>query len=151
MFGFTVKLTKQRLFIAVAVAVIPLILFSAVAVNKYRDKTSRDLTADTTEKRVAFLKSYGFDAEESSEPKKVITVPAEFDNVYTAYNNIQKSMGFDLEEYKGEKVKLFTLKINNYPKDSENVYATILVKDKKIIGGDIHSTELNGFMHGFKM
>lgn len=151
MFGFTIKLTKKRVFLIVSAVIIPLLIFSAVYINKSADKSEDRLLADSTEKRVAFLKSYGFDAEEKSETEKTITVPAEFDNVYTAYNNIQKSMGFDLEEYKGEKVKLFTLKINNYPKDSENVYATILVKDKKIIGGDIHSTELNGFMHGFKM
>ena len=149
MYGFTLKLTKQRIFIALSAVLIPIIVFSAVYLNKTANKKEETLIADTTQKRVAFLKSHGFDSTEKSETEKTITIPSEFDNVYTAYNNIQKAMGFDLEEFKGQKVKLYTLKINNYPKDSENVYATILIKDKKIIGGDIHSTELNGFMHGF--
>ncbi|MBQ7129139.1 MAG: DUF4830 domain-containing protein [Clostridia bacterium] len=151
MFGFTVKLTKTRLSVILAVILIPLLIFSSIYIHRLTHKENTSLEAQTTAKRVEFLKNYGFEADKNSETKKRITIPSEFDNVYTSYNSIQKSMGFDLEDFKGEKVDLYSLKITNYPKDSKNVYATILVKNGKIIGGDIHSTELNGFMHGFKM
>ncbi len=151
MFGFTVKLTKTRLSVILAVILIPLLIFSSIYIHRLTHKENTSLEAQTTAKRVEFLKNYGFEADKNSETKKRITIPSEFDNVYTSYNSIQKSMGFDLEDFKGEKVDLYSLKITNYPKDSKNVYATILIKKGKIIGGDIHSTELNGFMHGFKM
>ena len=102
-------------------------------------------------KRVAFLNSYNWQVDADSEQNKKITIPTEFDNVYTAYNNIQKAQGFDLYDYKGKVVTLYTLKINNYPNDSKHVFASILVYKNKIIGGDIHSTELSGFMHGFSL
>ncbi len=151
MFGFTIRLTKTRLSVILAVVLIPFLIFSSVYIYKISNEKDTSLNAKTTAQRVSFLKKHGFVAEENSETKKIVTIPAEFDNVYLSYNAIQKAMGFDLADFKGEKVDLYSLKITNYPKDSKNVYATILVKEGKIIGGDIHSTELNGFMHGFKM
>ncbi len=151
MFGFIIRLTKTRLSVILAVILIPFLIFSSVYTYKISNKEDKSLEAKTLEQRVNFLKKHGFEAEKTSETKKQVVIPAEFDNVYLSYNSIQKAMGFDLEDFKGEKVNLYSLKITNYPKDSKNVYATLLVKKGKIIGGDIHSTELNGFMHGFKM
>lgn len=151
MFGFIIRLTKTRLSVILAVILIPFLIFSSVYTYKISNKEDKSLEAKTLEQRVNFLKKHGFEAEKTSETKKQVVIPAEFDNVYLSYNSIQKAMGFDLEDFKGEKVNLYSLKITNYPKDSKSVYATLLVKKGKIIGGDIHSTELNGFMHGFKM
>ena len=97
------------------------------------------------------LKQFDWQVDKAYETVKDTVIPSEFDDVYKAYNNIQLSQGFDLQEHKGERVKLYNLKINNYPQNSEYVFATLLVKNGEIIGGDIHSTELNGFMHGFKI
>ena len=139
MIGFTAKITKTKIFIGIAILLIPLLTFSAIYINRINKP------------EIVILKQYGWEANKDNEDEKDTVIPAKFDNVYDAYNSIQLSQGFDLSAYKGEKVKLYSIKINNYPKNSEYVYATILVKGDTIIGGDIHSTELNGFMHGFKL
>lgn len=148
MFGFTAKITKTRICIALLCIIL---IFVGVFVCALEDKNSPSLDGSTTQKRVAFLQNYNWQVDAGSEQAKTITIPYEFDNVYTAYNNIQKAQGFDLCDYKGKQVSLYTLKINNYPNDSRYVFASILVCENKIIGGDVHSTELSGFMHGFAL
>lgn len=149
MFGFTAKITKSR--ICIAVLCIFLVFVGIFAVVRDNKDSKISLDGSTTQKRVAFLQNYNWQVDADSEQNKKITIPTEFDNVYTAYNNIQKAQGFDLYDYKGKVVTLYTLKINNYPNDSKHVFASILAYKNQIIGGDIHSTELSGFMHGFSL
>lgn len=152
MISFTAKITKARFFTAIAIILIPLLVFSAVYIS--RAEKNNEITTfagKTTSERVAFLKQFGWEVDTSDETVKDTVIPSVFDNVYEAYNSIQLSQGFDLSEYKGKAVKLYNIKVNNYPKNSEYVYATLIVLDGVIIGGDIHSTELNGFMHGFEL
>ena len=88
--------------------------------------------------------------EEPLEVKEII-IPAEFDDVYEKYNDIQKEQGFDLTAYCSKRVKKWTYKVTNYPnyEGSDCIRATLLVFDGKVIGGDVCSVELDGFMHGF--
>ncbi len=148
--GFILKLTKEKVLVAVCICLVPLLIFSATYLKK-NNKAPEILQAKTKTQRIAFLNQFGWQVDKTSETVKDTVIPSEFDNVYKAYNNIQLSQGFDLQKYCGERVKLYNLKINNYPQNSEYVFATLLVREGKIIGGDIHSTELNGFMHGFKI
>ena len=148
--GFILKLTKTKVLVVICIVLIPLLIFSATYLNK-NNKLPVCVEAKTNEQRIAFLKQFDWQVDKAYETVKDTVIPSEFDDVYKAYNNIQLSQGFDLQEHKGERVKLYNLKINNYPQNSEYVFATLLVKNGEIIGGDIHSTELNGFMHGFKI
>ena len=110
-----------------------------------------NIAEDTQTERSNFLKSFGWEFAEKYTQKDVI-IPSEFNDVYSNYNEIQKKQGFDLSDYKGKTVKLYTYSITNY-KNQENsgcIFANILVFDNKIIGGDICSTALDGFMHGFE-
>ena len=70
----------------------------------------------------------------------------------TKYNEIQKAQNLDLTPYAGKRAKRWTYNIKNYPGyegDSGTVQANILVYEGAVIGGDICSTELDGFMQGF--
>ena len=81
-----------------------------------------------------------------------LIIPPEFDEVYEKYNAIQKEQGFDLTKYQGKRVKRWTYAIKNYPgyaADSGCIHANLLVYEGQVIGGDVCSVELNGFMHGF--
>ena len=99
-----------------------------------------------------FLGDYGWVA--SSEPDfKEIVIPAEFSEVYEQYNQLQKEQGYDLSKYRTETVKQYTFKILNYCTENgtalSNVEAHILVRGGEIIGGDLCSTDMSGFMTGF--
>lgn len=71
----------------------------------------------------------------------------EFDEVFTQYNDLQKTAGMDLEPYHGKRVKCWTYTVLNYPGE-EGVLAHLYIYKDKIVGGDVSSTALDGFMHG---
>ena len=101
--------------------------------------------------RAQFLSSFGWEFD-SSYTKKEVTIPKEFNDVYSEYNKIQKAQGCDLEKYCGKTVELYTYRITNYPqKENDYIYANILVYNGNVIGGDVCSTAKDGFMHGFKI
>ena len=76
--------------------------------------------------------------------KKDFTIPNEFDMVYNNYNSIQKEAGYDLSPYRGKVCTMYTYEIYNHPFGKCN--ANIIVYKGEIIGGDISSVNLDGFM-----
>ncbi len=102
--------------------------------------------------RLDFIESFGWVVEEEPIEIRQVAIPEEFDDVYENYNAIQIKQGYDLSEYAGRYAKRWTYCIKNYPEkeDSEYIRINILVCDGVIIGGDVCSVELDGFMHGFK-
>ena len=65
------------------------------------------------------------------------------------YNTMQQAQGFDLLPYAGEKCTQYRYRITNYPNTPDGVFATLLVFEGNIIGGDVASGAEDGFMHGF--
>lgn len=104
-----------------------------------------------SEQILSFISSFGWEVSEEPDEVREVIIPAEFDDVYENYNAIQKAQGYDLKEYAGERVKRWTYSVKNYPDyvDSECIKINVLVFDGEVIGGDVCSVELNGFMHGF--
>ena len=78
-----------------------------------------------------------------------VVIPAKFNDVYAAYNTMQQAQGFDLLPYAGEKCTQYRYRITNYPNTPDGVFATLLVFEGNIIGGDVASGAEDGFMHGF--
>lgn len=78
-----------------------------------------------------------------------VVIPAVFSDVYTAYNAMQNAQGFDLKPYAGEVCTQYRYIVTNYPGADTAVYATLLVREGNVVGGDVSSDAENGFMHGF--
>ena len=76
-------------------------------------------------------------------------IPQQFNQVYERYNELQKTQGMDLTKYAGKTVKKVVYQITNYQRQDTIVHATLLIYHDKVIGGDISSAELDGFMYGF--
>ena len=87
--------------------------------------------------------------EEEPADFREVVIPAEFNDVYTAYNAMQNAQGFDLKPYAGEKCMQYRYIVTNYPDCPDTVFATLLVFEDRIIGGDVSSEAADGFMHGF--
>lgn len=110
-------------------------------------------TAETADDRLKFISDHGWIVDEEPVEVRQIAIPQEFDDVYSNYNEIQLSQGYDLTKYAGRSAKRWTYIIRNYPDVSENedyVRINLIVCDGKIIGGDVCSIKLDGFMHGFE-
>lgn len=107
------------------------------------------LEEDSDLARADFLAGYGWEITTVPEEICQITIPGEFDAVYEQYNQLQKAQGFDLSLFRGETVTRYTYRVNNHPHTEQVVVANLLVKDRAVIGGDICSTALDGFMETF--
>lgn len=108
--------------------------------------------ASNKEERLHFISRFGWVVNEEPAEVREIVIPDEFDAVYENYNKIQKEQGLDLEPFKGKRVKRWTYIITNYPgysEDDDCVRINLLVFDGRVVGGDVCSVELDGFMHTF--
>lgn len=106
---------------------------------------------NTNEERVTYLGQYGWVVEEEPVLVEEILIPTEMDDSYAPYLALQEEQGFDLATYAGERVKRYTYEVTNYTTGEQGVQAGLLVHGSQVVGGEIYSTEQNGFLHGLMM
>lgn len=109
--------------------------------------------AGNNKERLSFISQFGWEVESEPDEVSEIIIPQEFDDVYNNYNEIQLQQKCDLRDYCGKRVKRWTYIIKNYPGYTETdtcVRINLLIYDGMVIGGDVSSTELSGFMHTFQ-
>ena len=110
----------------------------------------KSVSAVKSEKaRVAYLENNGWKAESPALKEETILIPKDFSPVFEEYNLLQKQQGFDLSRYSGREVTLYTYKVLD-SKLGDNVLASLYVCNGCVIGGDVHSTALDGFMVALK-
>lgn len=153
MFVFSLKATNLKRIILFTVAAI-LIMLGAYFMLSTSDESESALKnapfskAETADERIAYINSFGYEV--TPDPLKVeeVIIPEEFDETYESYNEIQKSQNFDLEKFKGCRVKKWTYEVTNYT-DGENsgvIEINLLIYNSNIIGADIQSLEQDGFL-----
>ena len=98
----------------------------------------------------AFLSQFGWQVKAEPIEVKEVVIPSEFDRIFTNYNEIQKQQGLDLTRYKRKTATRYTMEITNYGDYEGKVYANVIVYHNRVIGGDICSADVSGFMHGFE-
>ncbi len=148
MFVCTLKWNKKTaLAIVLIIALILCVLIIAIGAA---GRGGGGCRAQTNEERVEYLESQGWEVNDEPVETKEIVIPKEFSSVYESYNELQKAQGFDLSKYCGQKAELYTYEVENYSGYQGHVVAELYVIDGRIVGGDVHSLELDGFMHGLK-
>ncbi len=108
--------------------------------------------AGTKEERLGFISQFGWEVSEEPAEVREIVIPDVFDEVYENYNELQKKQELDLSLYCGKRVKRWTYTVINYPgypEGDDSVRINLLVFDGRVVGGDVSSVELDGFMHTF--
>ncbi len=98
----------------------------------------------------AFLSQFGWEVDATPLEVREVVIPAEFDRVFQNYNEIQKRQGLDMTKYRKRTVTRYTFSVKNYPEYEGKVWANVLVYKGKVIGGDICSADVSGFVHGFE-
>ena len=99
---------------------------------------------------VNFLSQFGWTVDGGKPESAKVTIPSEFDKVFAAYNEIQKAQGLDLSKYKKKDLTRYTFEVTNYKGYEGKVLANVLVYRGKVVGGDICSADVSGFVHGFE-
>ncbi len=110
-------------------------------------RTGQNISESTV---VSFISQNGWLADTQSVDIKEKLIPAEFDDTYLDYNQLQKQQGFNLEDYRGTVVLQYSFPLLNYPgfEYEEGIFINILTYNDIIIAADICSTSINGFITG---
>ena len=104
----------------------------------------------SNEDRINFIKQFGWEVDPDAIKEQEVLIPKEFDKIFAAYNEIQRGQGLDLSTFKKKNVMRYTYTVTNYPDYEGEVYINILVYRNTVIGGDVCSADINGFVHGFE-
>ena len=100
---FSTKVTKAKfLTLALICCCIALLIIVSIPSGDTRTEAkTNNNTAKTNDDRVAFLKEYGWEIK--NDPLEVfdVVIPTTFYSTYQSYNDLQKTQGFDLEQFKG--------------------------------------------------
>ena len=157
MFIYSFRASTLRFFallLLAAGALTALIVFVPAYEPQEYDSTAASISyegIETNEDRIAFLSQFGYKV--SGEPIESVelTLPDDFDRVFSGYNELQKAQGLDLTKYKGKTVTRYTYEVTDYPgHEGEKIYANLIVRKNRIIAGDVCSAEPSGFIHGFE-
>lgn len=133
MLCLSVNVRKLKVFIAVILA----IMFCAGIFIMIKNKPDNSIILPTEASRIGFLNINGCNVYEEPVECSAVTIPAEFNEVYNAYNEIQLQQGFDLSDYKGEKADIYTYKMQ----DNSGLLAVLIICNDKLIGCEKHSQE----------
>ena len=160
MFVYSVRASTIKLVGVICVALtvlITLIAFVPTYANPNQPVTDADANVQYSYDKIKtpgdaanFLGQFGWEVEGNPVEEKTVTIPAEFDKIFATYNELQKSQGLDLSKYRGKDVTRYTFVIKNYEGYEGTVWANVLVYRKRVIGGDICSADVSGFVHGFE-
>ena len=146
-----IRSTQIRRRGAIRLLALALLAIAAVLVcGRWTQKNQAKLL--TNEDRLAYLAQMGWTAEEIPVAEQVVQLPKEFPPVLEQYNTLQIQQGFDLKAYRGKEVTMYTYRLLEYPSPPEqgDVYACLYVYRGTVIGGDVHTASMMGFMHGLK-
>ena len=148
MMVMTAKVNFKKL--ALILAAVAGVILAIVLLFGGGDATPTAGTVSNNDSRVKFITDHGWDVSASPVESSQVRIPEEQSDVYSRYNALQKSQGYDLSQYAGKVAMRYVYKINNFPGATDPVYATVLVYKNQIIGGDITNTATKGVVQGFK-
>lgn len=146
MFVFSVKTSRRQMMsLLLCVVVLVLILIAAFAWPA-AGQTAAPVAADNTA-RIAYLQSLGYEVDLAFCEVREVQIPEEFDDVFAAYNELQKQADMDLTPYHGRRLKCWSYRVLNADGDGETL-AHLYVYEDEIVGGDISETVAGGSSTG---
>ena len=154
----TAKMPRRKLALGVAAAA--LLCCCAVGLNFGHAMTAQEVSASalpspkgikSNEDRIEYLSAYGWQVSPQPLASQELLIPEEMDESYDEYLALQTEQGFDLAKYAGKQVKRYTYEITNYPSGEQGVQANLLLYKNTVIGGEVLSPQLDGFLHGLAM
>ncbi|MBO5322285.1 MAG: DUF4830 domain-containing protein [Clostridia bacterium] len=129
-------ITKKKL--AIIFCIVVMIFMGSIWVSSLKVSLP---DGSTHAKRMVYISGLGLDVDEESCTSKETQIPEKFSDVYLNYNKLQKKGGFDLSEFKGDGVTVYS-----YPVKNSDKILTLIVCDGQIIGGDVAETKIGGKM-----
>ncbi len=141
----TLRQYGRKLTAALALVVSLLLCYAAGRLNTGEAVLAR-MDGGTKEARLTYISELGWSVK-SEESVESVLLPETFDSAYESFLSIQRECGFDLLPYAGQTVERYSYDVTNYPDYDGPVRLSLLVAQGQIIGGEVHASSLDGFMH----
>ena len=153
MFIYTVRASTLKFFcvIALSVAVLCAVILT---IPEYTPVSTKAVAAEsakysydkikTSDDIVSFLSQFGWEVDGTPLEEVKIRIP-----VMNSYNELQRGQGLDLSKYRGKEVTRYTFRVKNYPDYDGEVMANVIIYKTRVIGGDLCSSDVRGFICGF--
>lgn len=152
---YTAKLDRGRLVAGGLGALALVCVLAALLSFSGRDVTAGQAVSPkgvkTAEDRLSYLSAYGWLVREEPLAVEELAIPKEMGAEYADYLDLQSQQGFDLARYAGKTVKRYTYEILNYPTGETGVQVSLLMYKNTVVGADVLSPALDGFIHGLAM
>lgn len=150
MMVMTAKVNFRKILLGLAaVAALVLALILLLGGGKAEETSAPALRSN--DGRVKFLEDLGWQVTTTPTESSQVRIPEAGSQVFTRYNQLQLSQGYDLSQFAGKKVMRYVYKINNFPGATEPVYATLLIYKNQVIGGDVTDSAPGGRIRALKM
>ena len=146
----TAKVDMKKIAVIAGAVVAVVILAVVLLGGRSAEATLSPNTVTSNDDRIQFLASFGWEVVSSPAETSQVRIPANSSDVFARYNALQKSQGYDLSAYQGKTVMRYVYKVKNYPGATEPVYATILISNNRVIGGDVTDTSATGVIQSFQ-
>jgi len=154
MFIWSFRMSKRELII-IAVGLAAFIAAAVLIISSAGSRSAAaplggeySVAAADEVSRTGFLEQFGWQIDPEPMSVREVTLPSQMDEELARYNQLQLRQGFDLSALCGERVKLWTFNVTNYPAGGK-VVANVLIRDGVVVGGDVSSLRTGGFSHGF--
>ena len=154
MFIYTLRFDRKKAAFVVVIAAL-LIIGIILMVGAHNKKAAAEgfgqaqtTSAKNERGRVAYLARYGWEVETPALSEAKVVIPRTFSAVFEEYNALQKEQGFDLSRYCGTEVTMYSYRVTNEIYNGDEVLAVLYIQNGEVVGGDVHSTALDGFMVG---
>lgn len=151
MFVFKLKVPAAKIIVpimaglSIITAIVCIISMTNLMASTPDTATCDELGAYTlnvrdTEDQLAFFNKFKITADPKSKKTRNVTIPAEFNEVYNEYNELQKEIGLDLTKFKGKAAQEVTYAIT----DENYSFAVLLICDSRVIGAHLTNGEYGG-------
>lgn len=134
---------KKAVFAVIFMGVVMAALILLMGRMPEEENAAPQLT--TNAERVTYLQSLGWEV--SDEPVETLQflLPNQLSGSYLAYNDLQKSQGFDLTSCCGKQISRYTYAVTNYPGRAEGIQANLYICEDRPVAGDIFCPGADGF------
>lgn len=139
MFVMSMKTTRTRIAVA---AVIVLLLIAVMLLSRGAVATMGTVTVTDDAARREYIASLGYALTDADPTVREVMLPADFDDTLAQYNALQQTAGYDLDAYRGCRLKCYTYAVTGL---SEDAVVHLYVYRNTVVGGDVSSTAADGF------
>ena len=154
---FTARLPRRRLILGAVCGVCIAALLAGLRLERPAETAAAPETAVSpqgirdNDDRLDYLEQFGWLVNQTPALVEEVRIPDVLTEEYSEYAALQTSQGFDLEKYCGRTVRRYSYEILNYPTGETGVTANLLIYRSTVVGADVCSPALDGFMHGLEM